>query len=130
VFGLGIVQNEKLSSDYPMLIDSAPLALVLHLGIVGLMLFGALLVQMWLYLRREALDTKEPFAIAAASFWATLLCAGIFNIVFSSFGSVFAIAILCSKDEAIKRLQKKRGSFEDARLKKLPPDFVGTLKET
>jgi hypothetical protein len=50
--------------------------------------------------------------------------------VFSSFGSVFAIAILCSKDEAIKRLQKKRGSFEDARLKKLPPDFVGTLKET
>jgi len=130
VFGLGIVQNEKLSSDYPMLIDSAPLALVLHLGIVGLMLFGALLVQMWLYLRREALDTKEPFAIAAASFWATLLCAGIFNIVFSSFGSVFAIAILCSKDEAIKRLQKKRGSFEGARLKKLPPDFVGTLKET
>ena len=130
VFGLGIVQNEKLSSDYPMLIDSAPLALVLHLGIVGLMLFGALLVQMWLYLRREALDTKEPFAIAAASFWATLLCAGILNIVCSSFGSVFAIAILCSKDEAIKRLQKKRGSFEGARLKKLPPDFVGTLKET
>lgn len=130
VFGLGIVQNEKLSSDYPMLIDSAPLALVLHLGIVGLMLFGALLIQMWLYLRREALDSEQPFAIAAASFWATLACAGIFNIVFSSFGSVFAMAILCSKDEAIERLQKKRGSFEDARLKKLQPDLVGTLKQT
>jgi hypothetical protein len=54
VLGLGIVQNEKLSTEYPMLIDDSPLALVLHLGIVGLVLVGALLVQMWLYLRREA----------------------------------------------------------------------------
>jgi hypothetical protein len=129
VFGLGIVQNEKLSSDLPMLIDCAPLALVLHVGVVGLMLFGALLVQMWLYLRREALASGQPFAIAAASFWATLACAGIFNIVFSSFGAVFALAILCAhKNETIMHHQGKRRS-SDGGLKRLQPDLVGTLKQ-
>jgi hypothetical protein len=131
VFGLGIVQNEKLSADFPMLIDCAPLALVLHLGIVGLMLFGALLVQMWLYLRREALDSRQPLAIAAASFWATLACAGIFNIVFSSFGAIFALAILCAhKNKAIIHHQEKRRSSDGGGLKRLLPDHVGTLKQT
>ena len=100
LFGVGIVQNENILPLYPMLIDNLPLALVLHIGVVGLAVFGTLLIKMWLYLRREALATRQPFVVAAASLWAALSCAGIFNIVLSSFGAVFALAVLCRKDSS------------------------------
>ncbi|MGB8833315.1 MAG: hypothetical protein WCC95_14285 [Candidatus Sulfotelmatobacter sp.] len=128
-FGLGIVQNEKLSADLPAPIDSAPLALVLHIGFLGLALFGVLLTQMWLYLRRQALETGQPLVIAAASFWATFGCAGIFNIVFSTFGAVFALAILCSTDGRIEPLQKKRGNVGTAKLKPLRLELARALND-
>jgi hypothetical protein len=106
LFGVGIVQNNKILPLYPMVIDDLPLALILHIGIVGLVLFGILMSQMWLYLRREALATRQPFLIAAASLWATLACAGIFNIVFNSIGIVFALGILCAKDQPVNELHK------------------------
>jgi hypothetical protein len=129
VFGAGIVQNEKLLSLYPMIIDNTPLALVLHIGVVGLVLFGVLMIKMWLYLRRKALATEQPFLIAAASFWATLACAGIFNIVFSSFGAVFALAILCEKDLSTQRRHKSIGGFVGKR-RGLRPELAGSLKES
>ncbi len=97
LFGFGIVQNEKILPLYPMLIDNVFLALVLHVGIIGLLLFGALLIKMWVYLHREALATQQPLVIAAASLCATFLCAGTFSIAFSTFGTVFALVVLCKK---------------------------------
>lgn len=91
LFGGGIILNK----DNVIPIDNVPLALLLHVGLVGLVLFGVLLTKMWLYLRREALITQQPFIIAAASLWATLACAGIFNIVLIQLGGVFAITIFC-----------------------------------
>jgi hypothetical protein len=102
-FGLGIVQMKKIVPVFPMVIDNVPLALILHIGVVGLIFVGALMVRMWHYVRREALLTQQPFLIAAASLWATLACAGIFNIVFNSFGIVFALTVLCEKGPAIGR---------------------------
>ncbi len=96
LFGLGLVQSDSLQSSYGMVIDNTLLALLLHLGVVGLVLFGTLITRMWIYLRREALATEQPFVIAAASFWATIACAGTFNIIFGSFGVLFALAILCN----------------------------------
>lgn len=103
IFGLGIVQNERVLPLFPLPIDNLVLALVLHIGIVGLFFFSILMIKMWLYLRRNAIATQQPFVIAAASLWATLACAGIFNITFSTFGAVFAIAVLCGGDRIEKR---------------------------
>jgi hypothetical protein len=86
-----------------MIIDNLPLALILHIGIVGLVLFSILLIKMWLYLRKEALATQQPFMIATASIFASLACSGIFNITFPTFGTVFALAILCAKYRPVKR---------------------------
>lgn len=106
LFGLGIVQNEKILTSLALPIDNVPLAVVLHIGIAGLVVFGILLIRMWLYLRRQALKTQQPFTIAAASLWATLACAGIFNIIFSSFGAVFAIAVLCESNFVRQRTMR------------------------
>ncbi len=94
LFGLGMTFND----DSKRPIDNIPLALILHIGLVGLTAFSVLLAKMWLYLRREALVTQQPFIIAAASLWTTLMCAGMFNIVLIQMGTVFMIAILCSKE--------------------------------
>lgn len=111
LFGLGIVQNAKLSRLAPMVIDNVPLALILHIGVVGVAIVGLLLFQMWLYLRRLAISSRSPFAIAAASLWSTLICAGSFNIVLGSFGAIFALTVLChskkgdrGEEEANRRL--------------------------
>ncbi|MGA3193904.1 MAG: hypothetical protein ABSD39_02780 [Terriglobales bacterium] len=109
-FGLGIVQLKKIVPVFPMVIDNVPLALILHIGLVGLVFVAILMFQMWLYVRREALSTQQPFIIAAASLWATLACAGIFNIVFSSFGIVFALTVLCRKDSSLKQSECGPGS--------------------
>jgi hypothetical protein len=97
LFGLGVVQNDNVLPTLQMAIDNSFLALALHIGIIGLLLFGVLITGMWLYLRSEAIATQQPFIIAAASLWATLPCAGIYNIVFSTYGAVFALVILCAK---------------------------------
>jgi hypothetical protein len=99
LFGLGLVQNESLISSHGMVIDNTLLALLLHIGVVGLVLFGTLLTKMWLYLRREAVVAQQPFIIAAASLWAAITCAGTFNIVFGFFGAIFGLAILCDSRE-------------------------------
>ena len=99
LFGLGIVQDESIRSTYGMVIDNTLLALLLHIGVVGLVLFGTLLTKMWIYLRREAVVTQQPFIIAAASLWAAITCAGTFNIIFNFFGAIFALAILCDSGE-------------------------------
>jgi hypothetical protein len=108
LFGLGLVQSVDLLSSYGMVIDNSLLALLLHIGVVGLALFATLLVKMWLYLRREAVITQEPFIIAAASLWAALTCAGIFNIVFGFFGAIFGLAILCDRQEYRMNLEVAR----------------------
>jgi hypothetical protein len=123
LLGLGIVQNEKVLVP----IDNVPLALVLHVGIAGLVLFGILMIKMWLYLRRQALATQQPFLIAAASLWATFACAGIFNITFSSFGTVFALAILCEKGRR-RKVKKSDGSAD--RLENLRSPSFASLKDS
>ncbi len=110
LFGLGLVQDDSLLSSYGVPIDNTLLALLLHLGVVGLAVFGTLLTKMWIYLRREAVATEQPFIIAAASLWATIACAGTFNIVFGSFGAVFALAILCNNGKESRRMPELTGA--------------------
>lgn len=113
LFGSGIVQIDTILPKYPMLIDNVPLALVLHIGFVGLLLFIILTVKMWLYLRREAIDTKQPFFIAIASIWAMFICGGIFNILFAVYGSIFGLAVLCERKQRNDQDRMDRRSSED-----------------
>jgi hypothetical protein len=129
LFGVGIVQNESILPRYPMIIDNLPLALILHIGIVGLVLFSILLIKMWLYLRKEALATQQPFIIATASVFASLACSGIFNITFPEFGTVFALAILCGKYRPVKTYRTRLERLESER-KNLGSGMIPSLEES
>ncbi|MFC5865385.1 hypothetical protein ACFPT7_23980 [Acidicapsa dinghuensis] len=95
LLGFGIFQSDKLTQLTPMAIDNLLLGLVLHIGMLGLLLFGVLMTKMWLYLRHKAITDRQPFVIAASSMWAALPCAGLFNLDLAPFGVAFALVILC-----------------------------------
>jgi len=98
LLGLGMVQNDKMTDQIPAAIDNLLLGIGLHIGIVGVVLFGVLLFKMWLYLRREALASRQPFIIAVVSVWATLWCSGIYyHGMLAPFGALFVLVILCSR---------------------------------
>ena len=102
LLGLGIVQNNNLAEHAEAPIDNLLLGIVLHIGIVGLVVFGFLLVKMWLYLRRESLLFRQPFITAVASEWAILWAAGIFyHGMLAPFGALFVLVILCSRSKII-----------------------------
>jgi hypothetical protein len=94
LFGLAILTDKDKN---PIPIDNVPLAIMLHTGLIGMFLLGALMIQFWLYLRREAIENQHPMVIAAASLCSTLPCGGLFNVVMMQFGIVCALALFASE---------------------------------
>jgi len=102
LLGLGLVQNDKVANGVENPIDNLALGIGLHIGIVGLVVFSVLLFEMWLYLRREALTSRQPFIIAVVSVWSILLCSGIFyHGMLAPFGALFVLAVLCSRSKIV-----------------------------
>jgi len=102
LLGLGMVQNQRVSVHAEVPIDNLLLGIGLHIGIVGLVTFGVLLVKMWLYLRREALTSRQPFIIAVVSVWAILWGSGLFyHGMLAPFGALFVLVIICSRPKIL-----------------------------
>jgi hypothetical protein len=54
MLGSGIVQIDSVLPHYPMVIDNTPLAIILHLGLIGLTFFGFLITaKLWLHSNRS-----------------------------------------------------------------------------
>ncbi|MGD0267954.1 MAG: hypothetical protein ABSB14_02735 [Candidatus Sulfotelmatobacter sp.] len=104
LFGLGFCQADKpvivprrddfLGKASTVLVDNLYLALTLHIGLVGMVSVLALLWAMWRYLRKETIERPTPLLIGIASFWATFLMTGMFNVQPALYGFWFLIGIL------------------------------------
>jgi len=105
LFGLGFCQADKpamvpLKEGWTLgdaLVDNLYLALVLHIGLVGAALMLALLWGMWRFIRNEAISHPNPLIIGIASFWATFLMTGMFNIQAANYGFWFLIAVILAR---------------------------------
>jgi hypothetical protein len=102
LFGLGFCQADKPTmvgaketwSLGDVLVDNEYLALVLHIGLVGAFLMGALIWGMWRFIRNEAIDRPTPLIIGIASFWSTFLMTAMFNTQAALYGFWFLIALI------------------------------------
>jgi hypothetical protein len=102
LFGLGFSQAEKpamvpLKEGWTLgdaLVDNLYLALVLHIGLVGAILMLALFWGMWRFIRNEALRRPTPLLIGIASYWATFLLTGMFNIQGANYGFWFLVGVM------------------------------------
>lgn len=105
LFGLGFCQADKpamipLKEAWHLgdtLVDNLYLALTLHIGLVGAILVLALLWGMWRFVRNEAINHPTPLLIGIASFWATFLMTGMFNIQAAHYGFWFLIAVILAR---------------------------------
>ena len=104
LFGLGYSQaekpvivpvNDEMAGQFSnTLIDNMYLALMLHIGLVGMVVIVALFWAMWRRLRIETVRRPAPLLIGIASFWSTFLLTGMFNIQEALYGFWFLIAIM------------------------------------
>jgi hypothetical protein len=104
LFGLGFCQadkpvfiplkDESYGKASAVLIDNLYLALTMHIGLVGMVVILGLFWAMWRHLRKETVRRPTPLLIGIASFWATFLMTGIFNVQPALYGLWFLIAMM------------------------------------
>jgi hypothetical protein len=109
MLGLGFCQAERplivpvsdeLAGRFSnVLVDNMYLALMLHVGLVGMVVIVGLLWAMWRRLRIETVKRPAPLLIGIASFWSTFLLTGMFNVQLAQYGFWFLIAIMLLQRE-------------------------------
>lgn len=107
LFGMGIIQNTNASNDVLFPIDSEFLAVLMQVGLVGVILIFWLQWKIWIWVYERACTSGSPFAIAIAAFWSTFLAVYFYNTSISAFSLVFLLAMLVratTGEEAISGL--------------------------
>jgi hypothetical protein len=95
LLGYGRVQGEKLDPTGTGGSDNLYLALILHIGVIGLSLMMLLLWSLWQTVRKEAEARTSYLVTAVAAIYSTVFLTGIFDI--SSFGMIFVFFAISNK---------------------------------
>jgi hypothetical protein len=127
LFGFGFCQADKPAiiarreGGNTVLIDNMFVALIMHIGVLGMLAITALMCGIWLSLRRMAIDRPTPLVIGLASFWSTFALIGMFNIQMTQYGFWFLAALVVAgptnQNEEVR-----------AWLAHYEPDLVGELQ--
>ncbi len=89
LFGYGMVQGAALDPTGTGGSDNLYLALILHIGLIGLSLMLFLLWHLWNLVRKEAEAKRSYLTTAVAAAYSTVLLAALFKINF--FGVIFLL---------------------------------------
>jgi len=89
LLGYGLVQGQKLDPTGTGGSDNLYLALILHIGVLGLGLMMFLFWHLWQAVRKEAETRRSYLTTAVAATYSTLLMAGLFDL--STFGMFFLL---------------------------------------
>jgi hypothetical protein len=110
LFGYGLVQGEVLDPTGLGESDNLYLALVLHIGVIGLCLMMLLLWQLWQLVRREAEKRQSYLTTAVAATYSTLLLTGLFKI--TSLGMIFLFFAISNRASPSKHGEQTSGNNE------------------
>jgi hypothetical protein len=82
LFGFGMVQNKKITTFSSALpVDNIYLSVALHIGVIGMLIFLALVWILWEEIRKKAETQNSYLSIAVASTFASFFLVGLFSIV-------------------------------------------------
>lgn len=81
LFGIGLIQNSRFSITEEVLIDNSFLAIIVHIGLLGLVIWLGLMWKAWQYTLEVAKKQESYLAIAIAAVWSTWIAISIFGIV-------------------------------------------------
>jgi len=116
IFGLGLAQSDKASNDALFVIDNQFLAILIHIGLIGLALVSLLQWLMWTRLYKRAIDVPSNFTIATAAFTSTFLAIYFFNFAIFPYSLIFALAMLVrpATSRQLARMKQPRHSLSAA----------------
>jgi len=94
LFGVGLIQNGRFELTKGLIIDNAYLAIGLHVGLIGLILWFLIMWSLWsclLSLQQRAQD--NPVLFCAVAFWSTWMATGVFAITTTIYPIIAMIAL-------------------------------------
>lgn len=90
LFGVGLIQHERFPITENVVIDNSFLAIGLHTGIIGLVLWFVLMRKMWLYLLTIQRTMPDNVPISAmTALCSTWVSSGLFNNNFTLYAILF-----------------------------------------
>lgn len=112
LFGTGLIQGSRISVDDAFVpdIDNSFLAVGVHIGLIGLLLWMFFMWETWkwlLHFVRKDPDNSAVLAIAA--FWSTWVSSGLFNSTLSLY-PMLAMMVLPLYSTARSRANRDRGA--------------------
>lgn len=93
LFGTGRVQNRLLSSGIDVAVDNIYLAVGSHLGLVGGLVWLALMWSLWVLSVRSCEERATPLALATMGVWASWMARGIFSNSMDYYGMFLLLAL-------------------------------------
>lgn len=95
LFGTGVQTSAIAHSDFPVLVDSTPLAMILRDGLLGFLLIACVFTMGWhLLLTRLRTTPHSPLHLAALAFWSSWPVAWSLGLVLVPYLLVFIIVVL------------------------------------
>ncbi len=105
--GYGLVQNGKIDPTGLGGSDNLYLAIVLHIGLIGLCLIMLLVWRLWQLIRKQAEMRTSYLTTAVAATYSTILLTGLFKINF--FGVIFLFFAISDRSSPLRRDAEARG---------------------
>jgi O-antigen ligase len=105
LFGLGLMPHSgsqpasTATNIAPVPIDNIYAALLVQVGLIGLLVVGFFCWRCWKYLLRRVEEVNSPLIVAVAATWATLTLLGMFNIVLNAMGGLLLLVSVVSSGE-------------------------------
>lgn len=97
LFGTGYVQNDRYSQSSNVVLDNTYLAVITHIGIVGLIFVVIILFSVWTYALKLAYERRDTLTIGIAAVLSAALPMSVFNIVLSAPTLLAILLIIGSK---------------------------------
>jgi hypothetical protein len=111
LFGVGLIQNERFPVTEEVLLDNTFLAIGLHIGLIGVVLWFIFMWGLWKHLL--AIWKRMPdnaILIAFIALWSTWISSGIYNINFSLYSILALIMLSIYRTEKSGEIQKEKAA--------------------
>jgi hypothetical protein len=80
LFGAGIAQNDRFQAGAEVLIDNSFLAVGVHIGFIGVVIWFAITWYVWKYMLEETREHLTPVRAASLGAWSVWILTSVFNV--------------------------------------------------
>lgn len=104
-FGNGYIQNDRFSQSQGVLIDNTYIAVVTHIGTIGLVVVLVTISSIWVSALIASYKHKDALIIGCCASISSFLAMGVFNIILGVPGLLAIIYVIASKNATKAKIE-------------------------